>query len=139
MAHENFARVESPRGSSNRSFGIVAASAFALGGLWPVASGDGLRAWPLAVAVLLFAAALGRPGLLALPNRAWTRLGLVLGRVAAPLAIACLFYAVITPFGLLMRLFRRDPLRLARAPEADTYWVERTPPGPDPADMKDAF
>jgi hypothetical protein len=50
-----------------------------------------------------------------------------------------LFYLTVTPTGLLMRLFRKDPLRLRFDPEAKSYWIERQPPGPAPETMRHQF
>jgi hypothetical protein len=57
-------------------------------------------------------------------HRAWTALGKALGRVVSPAVLAILYFLVVTPFGLLSRLLRRDPLGLKPDPRADTYWRE---------------
>lgn len=139
MAHEDFSRDEAIEGSSNRAFGVVFAVVFALVGLWPLTGGGAPRLWALACAAAILALALAVPAILAAPNRAWTRFGLLLGRIMSPVVIAILFYVVFTPFGLAMRLVRRDPLRLRFDRDASTYWTERVPPGPDPAGMRDQF
>ena len=139
MAHEDFARDEIVEGSSNRAFGVVFAAVFALIAGWPLLSGQDPRWWAAAIALAFLLVAFVAPGWLAAPNRAWMRLGLLLGRIVSPVVLAILFFAVFTPFGLFMRLFRRDPLRTAFDRAAPTYWIERVPPGPDPAGMKDQF
>jgi hypothetical protein len=70
--------------------------------------------------------ALTRPALLAPLNRTWTRVGLLLGAVVAPIVMALVYFAVITPMALIARLFGKDFLRLARDPAAPTYWLART-------------
>jgi hypothetical protein len=139
MAHEDFSRGEDIEGSSNRAFGIVFAVVFTLVAGWPLLSGQGLRWWAAAVSLAFLLAAFLAPDWLAALNRAWTRLGLLLGRIVSPIVLAILFFGAFTPFGLLMRLFRKDPLRTAFDRNAATYWIERVPPGPDPAGMKDQF
>lgn len=139
MAHENFSRDEPVQDASNRSFGIVFAAVFAIVGLWPLMAGSAPRLWALGCAAAMLAIALIAPGWLAMPNRAWTRLGRLLGRILNPVVIAILFYVVIAPFGILMRLVRRDPLRLRFDRDAASYWIDREPAGPDPASMKDQF
>ena len=138
-AHETLSRDEETRGSSNRAFGFVFAVVFLVIAVWPLASGGALGYWPLAVAVAFGAIALAAPRLLAWPNRLWLRLGLLLHRVMSPIALALIFYVAIMPVGLVMRMLGKDLLRLRRRPDATTYWIERTPPGPPPDSLKNQF
>ena len=139
--HEDFGRDEEVKGSSERSFGLLMAGFFALVGLAPLvrAPHDAVRLWalPLAAAFLLLALFWRAP--LRPLNLLWLKLGLLLFRVISPLVLALLFYATITPIGLLMRASGKDPLRLKREPDAASYWIAREPPGPPPASMKNQF
>lgn len=137
--HENLARDEEVRGSSDRSFGFTFAGFFLLLGLWPIVRGAPARTWAVAVGVIFLAAALGRPGLLGPPNRLWLRVGLLLHRVVNPLVMGVMFYGVITPIGLVMRRSGRDPLRKRIDPDARSYWIDRRPPGPAPETMSNQF
>lgn len=138
-AHERLSREPEVRGSSDRSFGLVFATVFLAVGLWPLGRGGTLRVWALAVAGVFFAAALAGPSLLAPLNRLWTRFGLLLSKVTTPIVMGVLFYLVVTPTGLLMRLFGKDPLRLSRDRVAGSYWIHREPPGPSPETMTNQF
>ncbi len=89
------------------------------------------RSFALVFAVLL--------GVLAPLNRAWARLGLVLHRLTNPLVMAVIFYLAVTPTALVLRLFGKDPLRRRFEPEAESYWIERRPPGPAPESMRHQF
>ena len=60
-------------------------------------------------------------------------------RVVTPMAMAVLFFGLVTPIAVLLRIFGRDPLRLKRDPKATTYWIERVPPGPSPESIKRQF
>jgi len=139
MGHESYTREEHVEGSSNRSFGVVFAVVFAIIGLLPLLFGRAPRLWALAVAALFLAVALLVPGLLAPLNRLWLRLGLLLHRVVSPVAMGIVFFGVITPMALVMRLLGKDPLRLRFDRNAPTYWIERHPPGPAPESLKDQF
>lgn len=133
MSFEQFDRDDPVRGSSDRAFGLTFAAVFLIIALWPLVHGDGVRWWALAVAAAFGALAWLRPRTLALPNRWWLKLGLALGHIVSPIALALLFYLVVTPTGLLMRLFGKAVLRAGFDPQRQTYWVSREPPGP-PAD-----
>jgi hypothetical protein len=130
MAHEDLQREQAIEGSSDRSFGLVFAAVFAIVAFWPLLSRAQPRWWSVGVAAAFACVALAAPRLLATPNRLWMRFGVWLGRVVAPVATGVLFFVVFTPIGALMRAMGKDPLRLRREPDAETYWLPRTPPGP---------
>lgn len=137
--HDDFQRALPTATSSNRTFGLVFTLFFAALALWPLRAGGSARLWAAILAGGFLLPALFRPGMLAPLNRYWTRLGLLLGRVVHPVVIAILFYGAFTPIGILLRRFSRDPMRRHFDPEAATYWIPRTPPGPDPATMRKQF
>jgi hypothetical protein len=53
--------------------------------------------------------------------------------------MAFVFFGAVLPTGLIMRALGKDPLRLKRRPDANSYWIERHPPGPAHKSMKDQF
>jgi hypothetical protein len=137
--HEAFERDEEVVAGSDRSFGLVMAGALAVvtalnawhaGRIWP---------WTAGLAALFVIAALTRPALLNPLNRLWLKFGLLLHRVVNPVIMGLVFYGTVLPTGLVLRAMGRDLLRLKREPEADSYWIVRTPPGPAPETMKDQF
>ncbi len=137
--HEDLGRAEEIKGSSDRSFGLVMTGFFALVALSPLLHAREPRWWALLPGFVFLALALVRPALLAPLNRLWLKLGLLLNKAVSPVALAILFYLVVTPTGLVMRAFGKDPLRLRRDPAAASYWIARRPPGPTPESMKQQF
>lgn len=137
--HETYRDREAEKGSSDRSFGIIFTVLFAIIGAAPMAHGLEARWWALIVSALFLIAALTRPKILAPLNRLWLRVGLLLHRVVNPLIMGLLFFLVITPIGLIMRLTGKRPLQLETDPNAPTYWIRRSPPGPTPESMKQQF
>lgn len=138
--HESLKREEEILGSSDRVFGFVfvvflsvlAAIKLAIGQYqWATGWGGG--------AGVLLVIALTRPGVLAPFNRLWTRFGLLLHRVMNPLIMGIMFFLVLTPFGLTMRLFGWDALRRKRRPDQATYWITRDSIGPPPETMRNQF
>jgi len=139
MGHESFQRDDDAVGSSNRSFGVVFAVVFAIIGLFPLIHREPLRMWSLVIAGGFAIAAFAFPSVLAPLNRLWTKLGLLLHKVVSPIVLGVLFFVVITPMGIAMRLFGNDPLRLRRNPASKSHWIDRTPPGPPPETFVDQF
>lgn len=115
------------------------AIAFAAIGLLPLWRQGSWHLWALIVAAVFGATALVAPALLAPLKKLWLGLGNLLRRVTTPLVLAFIFYVVLTPMGLLLRLLGKDLLRLQRDAKAETYWIERDPPGPAPESFKDQF
>lgn len=139
VAHESFDRTDEVSGSSDRVFGFVFAALFAIIGVLPLAAGKAIHGWSLGLALLFLVLAILRPAILAPLNRAWMKFGLLLHRVVSPLVLGIMFFLVMTPTGLLMRLFGKDPLRLKFNATEDSYWIDRSPPGPPSESLKDQF
>jgi Saxitoxin biosynthesis operon protein SxtJ len=139
MSHEDLQREQVVEGSTDRMFGLVFAAVFAVVAAWPLISGQAPRWWAAAVAAAFAVAALLKPLLLAAPNRLWTRFGVMLGKVVSPIALGVLFYGVISPLGIALRLVGKDPLRLKRDAASASYWIKRDPPGPPPTSMTQQF
>jgi hypothetical protein len=89
----------------------------------------GVLGFVLTISLTVFA-----PQKLAPANRLWFQLGLLLGRIVSPLVLGLIFFGILTPVSLVTRLFGRDELRLKKEVR-DTYWIVRSPPGPE----KDSF
>lgn len=139
MAHEDLNREQHVEGSSDRAFGLVFAGVFVLIAGWPLLGGEAIRWWSAAAAAAFALAALAKPAWLGGMNRLWIKLGVLLGKVVSPIALAILFYGVLTPLGIVMRLAGKDPLRLKPDPGAASYWMPRDPPGPPPDSMTNQF
>ena len=137
--HERLADEHEVVGSSERSFGFVFAVVFVVIGLWPLLGDGDPRWWSLAIALAFAAVALVRPILLAPLNRLWFKFGMLLNRIVSPLVMGMLFYLIITPIALFMRLLGKDLLNLKRDPEARSYWIPRDPPGPEPDTIKNQY
>jgi len=139
MAHEDLSREHQIEGSSDRSFGIVFAAVFLLVACWPLFHRELPRWWALVVAAGFALIAIWKPALLNRPNHLWIKLGLLLGKIVSPIALGIVFYGVIAPIGLLVRLTGKDPLRLRFDSGTDSYWIPRKPPGPPPESMTNQF
>lgn len=122
---ERVASYQEIKPGSERSFGFVFATVFALIGLYPLLNAGEVRLWSIGVAVAFALVAVVLPRLLRPLNVVWFKFGMLLGRVVAPLVMILLFFLVFTPTGLVMRAFRRDLLKLRFDRSLDTYWISR--------------
>jgi hypothetical protein len=139
MTHESYSREEIVIGGSDRSFGIVMTVAFAVLSLLNWWHDGHWWRWTGGIAVLFLVAALFYSAALKPLNRLWLKFGLLLHKVVNPIVMALVFFGAVLPTGLLMRALGKDLLRLKRQPDANSYWIERRPPGPPPESMKDQF
>ena len=137
--HEDLSRGHTEKQGSPRGFGVVFAVVFAIIGLWPLMDGEGARVWALAAAAVFLVMALMRPSLLSPLNRLWLGLGAVLHRIVNPMVMGLMFFAVITPTALILKLIGKDLLCRRFSPGAQSYWIPRQPPGPEPQSMRNQF
>jgi Saxitoxin biosynthesis operon protein SxtJ len=137
--HESLDGEGPAAGSSDRAFGLLfgaLAGAAAVHAAWKGRSSA--LGWA-AVATLFLAAALLAPALLGPLNRAWRRLALLLSKVTTPIVMGLLFFFVLTPVGVVMRLTGQDPLRLRFERDSPSYWLGRTSPGDRQTSMTKQF
>jgi len=139
MAHEDLTREQQVEGSTDRAFGRVFAVVFLIIAAWPLMYGEGPLWWACGIAATFALIAQVKPALLAGLNRMWIKLGVLLGKLVSPIVLGILFYGVLTPIGVVMRLTGKDPLRLTRNAEAKSHWLPREPPGPPPDSMTNQF
>ena len=135
--HESFLQSGEVKGGSNRSFGIVFCLVFGIIAAWPLLFSDGRPYWwALAVSLVFLVLALVYPRSLTVPNRLWTKLGLLLHRIVNPLIMGLIFFLAFTPMAILLRALGKDLLNMKRDTSADSYWILRDPPGPSPESMR---
>ncbi len=128
------------RRGSNRGFGITFAVVFALlGGYFTILSPAAAGPWLVGISGAFLVVSLIRPATLRPLNVLWFRFGLLLHKVVSPIVMGLMFFLVITPFAIVMKLARRDHLRLKFNAEQESYWVKREVPGPAPESFKKQF
>lgn len=124
---------------SDRRFGLIFGLIFIAGSAYAAWIGHRILALPLAVVAAGFSVlALSKPSALRTLNVLWFRLGLLIGRVVSPLVLGVIFFLLLSPVGLVTRLFGRDELRLKKR-VVSSYWIEREPRGPGPESFKNKF
>jgi Saxitoxin biosynthesis operon protein SxtJ len=139
QTHETISSFRKVTTGSNRKFGITFGVLFGILGVWPLFHHNSPKWWLIAIASAFLAFALLLPHRLAPLNRAWFKLGLALNSVVSPIIMGILFFGAVVPLAWYLRRKGKDPLRLRLEPEAATYWIERTPPGPLPGTLTKQF
>lgn len=109
---------------SNRSFGFVFFIVFFVIALWPITQGENLLIWSLLVSLIFLILALLNSEILTPFNIVWMKFGLILGGIMSPVIMGFIFFIVITPTGLIMKLFKKDLLNLRYA-KKKSYWIEK--------------
>tara|TARA_S200000501_G_scaffold206235_1_gene193955 strand:+ start:296 stop:679 length:384 start_codon:yes stop_codon:yes gene_type:complete len=110
--------------SSNKSFGIVFFIVFIIISLYPLVNQEDIRIWSLVIAFIFFILALLNSNILTPMNIIWTKFGLFLGNFISPIIMGIIFFFVVTPIGLSMRLFGKDVLNLKKN-KLSTYWIKK--------------
>ena len=110
---------------SDRSFGIIFSIVFFIISFWPVMSGESIRLWAFLIAVIILIISLTKANLLHTPNKIWFRFGLMLGNIVAPIVMGIIFFAIITPVGLIMRMLGKDLLNKKFKKSLRSYWNKR--------------
>ena len=111
--------------SSNRSFGLVFFIVFLILALWPLKSGGDLRLWALALSLVFFILGILNSKLLNPLNKLWFKFGILLGSLVSPIVMGLVYFLVVTPVGLFMRLLGKDLLKTGKVKNSSTYWIKR--------------
>ena len=109
---------------SNRNFGIVFFIVFLIIALWPILKQNEIRIWSLIISFIFFVLGLINSKLLTPLNKLWFKFGILLGNIIAPIVMGIVFFLVVTPTGLIMRIFRKDILKLKKN-NKDSYWIDK--------------
>ena len=110
--------------SSNKSFGIVFFTFFLIIALWPLINDGNIRIWSLAVSIIFLILGIANSKILTPLNNLWFKFGLFLGKIVSPIVMGIIFFFVVTPTGIIMRLIGKDFLNLKKN-NSNTYWLEK--------------
>jgi hypothetical protein len=107
----------------NITFGILFFILFFIIGLYPLKSGGAIITWSVVLSSVFLIITIIRPNLLTFINRLWIQFGILLGKIISPVVMGLVFFFVVTPIGILVRIFKKDVMGLKRG--ANTYWINR--------------
>ena len=108
---------------NNIFFGILFFIFFLIIGLYPLISNEPIRIWSVILSLVFLIITIIRPNLFTYLNRLWVKFGILLGRIISPIVMGLVFFFVVTPIGVLVRILKKDVMGLKRG--ASSYWINR--------------
>ena len=111
--------------ASNKSFGIVFFVIFIIIALWPLLKDENIRVWSIIVSIIFLTLGLLNSKILTPLNQLWIRFGILLGKIVSPIVMGIIYFGVVTPIGLIMRIFGKDILNLKIDKNKKTYWLAK--------------
>ncbi len=109
---------------SNRSFGIVFFIVFLIIAIYPLLNDNSIRLWSLIIGIIFLILGIINSKVLTPFNILWIKFGLLLGKVVSPIIMGFVFFGVVTPISIIMKLLRKDLLYLKRN-KKETYWLKK--------------
>ena len=113
--------------SSNRSFGVVFFVFFLIISLFPLLNDNDIRYWSLILSIIFLVLGLLNSNLLTPLNNLWFKFGILLGKVISPFIMGTIFFIIVTPIGIIMKILKKDLLNL-KFNSKKTYWIEKNGP-----------
>ena len=114
--------------SSNRSFGLVFFGFFLIVSFWPLLHENEIRIWSLIISLIFLILGILNSSLLTPFNLLWFKFGIFLGSIVAPIVMLIVFFLVVTPTGIFLKIFKKDLLNLKYDKKKETYWLNRDKP-----------
>ena len=113
--------------SSNKSFGIVFFIFFLIIAIYPLINGGILNIWSLGISIVFLILGILNSKILTPLNKLWFKFGILLGMLVSPIVMAFVFFAVVTPTSLIMKIFKKDLLNIKKNKDS-SYWIDKSGP-----------
>ena len=111
--------------STNKSFGLLFFIVFLILGLWPLKNGENFNYYFILISLIFLILGIINSSLLTPLNRLWVKFGEILGLIIAPIVMAIVYFIILTPVSLIVRLFGKDLLGINFTKNLNSYWIER--------------
>ena len=111
--------------SSNRNFGLVFFIVFLIVSIWPLTYDEPVRIWSSIISSVFLILGLMNSKLLTPLNKLWFKFGMILGAIVSPIVMGVVFFLVVTPIGLIMKIMGKDLLNKKYDKKKKTYWIKR--------------
>ena len=110
---------------TNKNFGMVFFTVFFIISFWPLLNNENIRVWSIILSGIFLILGLLNSPILTPLNKVWAKFGILLGSVMSPIFMGIVFFAVVTPTSIIMKILGKDLLRLKKD-NKKSYWVERS-------------
>ena len=107
----------------NITFGILFFIFFFIIGLYPLKSNGAVRVWSIFLSMVFLILTIVRPNLFTFINKLWIQLGILFGKIISPIVMGLVFFFVVTPIGIFMRIIKKDVIGLKK--RNHSYWINR--------------
>ena len=107
----------------NVIFGALFFFFFLIIGIYPLKSGGIIKIWFIIMSLIFLIITIVRPNLFTFLNKLWIKLGILLGKILSPIVMGLIFFVVVTPIGMLLRILQKDIMSLKRG--GSSYWIKR--------------
>ena len=111
------------KSKDNITFGILFFILFLIFGLYPLKSDEAIRVWSVVLSLVLLIITIIKPNLFTFLNKLWVKFGIILGKIISPIIMSLIFFFVVTPIGMLVKILRKDVMGLKRG--TTSYWINR--------------
>ena len=109
--------------NNNITFGILFFVFFLIIGLYPLISSEPIRIWSIIVSLVFLIVTIIKPNLFTFLNKLWIKFGILLEKIISPIVMGLVFFFVITPIGIFVRILKKDIMGLKRG--KSSYWITR--------------
>jgi hypothetical protein len=111
------------KSKDNITFGILFFVFFLIIAFYPITSGRIIRVWAIVLSLVFLFITIIKPNLFTFLNKLWIQFGILLGKIISPIVMGLVFFFVVTPIGILVRILKKDVMGLKRG--ASSYWINR--------------
>ncbi len=108
---------------NNIIFGILFFIFFLIIGLYPLISNEPIRIWSIILSLVFLIITIINPNLFSFLNKLWIKFGILLGKIISPIIMGLVFFFIVTPIGIFIKILKKDVMGLKR--EASSYWITR--------------
>ncbi len=113
------------KNTQNRSFGLLFFIVLLAFALWPLTKKGEINLFLISISLIFLILGLLNSKILTPLNKSWIKLGELLGRIIAPIVMGVVYFIILTPISLLVRLFGKDLIGMKFKNNSKTYWIKR--------------
>ena len=110
--------------SSSKSFGYLFFGIFLALAVWVYVKNQNLNFWLIGTSLVFLVLTLIKSKLLDVLNDLWIKFGELLGKIIAPIVMSIVFFLIVTPIGLVLKIVKKDLLKL-KFNNGKSYWIEK--------------